>query len=332
MSRLIATLATLVAFASGAETTQRHFKRAEPQRHLRSTDAGASVSANKTHFDSQGSSASRPPSCIQNTGVSCDGKCDAIRGATECSNGKCVCSTGCSSSAGICIQQENVLVASGLRLQNARWPTYYLVASSMNDEIQVGDFQDPLARFNLYMLPGQGEHPQDFLLIPEGSPAHCVAVVHKYLCSDLMDQRSAKDEDKHNISLTGPMSLTGQKCTHSWDAQTQHMSPAFSAYPSVQETAVRLWQAPNAKDGAVTIRGAGDHVSKFLFSHEGSWRVRTRSDDPGLGGYWIPEPPLPFKFPVYDGPPCEHACPSLSVRNAVAGSGLLLALASALIA
>jgi len=233
-------------------------------------------------------------------------------------------------------------VASGLRLKNARWPAYYMVAASLDDEIHVATNQhDQLARFNLYKLPGQGKHPQDFLLVPQTSPAHSVSVVHKYHSSDLMKKTkrpewAEPEHEEHEDSQAGQearlpynMSLAGRSSGHSWNVHAQSMSPSFSEHPSVQETAVRFWRAPNV-DGAITIRGSGEQVDKFLLGIKGSYKVGARSGDPGLGGYWIPEPPLPFVLPAYAGPSCQYDCGSASVRSAVLGHGALLALLIAL--
>jgi len=233
----------------------------------------------------------------------------------------------------VCHKEDNVLVATGIRFKNARWPTYYLVASTMDDQIHVANSGvDPLARFNLYQLPGQGQRPTGFLLVPQASPGYAVSIVHKYHCDDLL-QRNAKVEPGHNakVELHKPNSSLagGGSCKHSWNAQTQPMSPSYNVHPSVQDAAVHLSKAhvSEKKVVAITIRGAGVRVDKYMFVHAGSWKVSSRADDPGLGGYWIPEPPLAFALPEFDGPPCKHACDnSLSVRSAMAGGGLLLAL------
>lgn len=204
-----------------------------------------------------------------------------------------------------------------------------MVASTMDNLIHVGTSNtDPLGRFNLYQLPGQGDSPQDFLLVPEGSPAHSLSVVHTYQCSDVIElphDAVAAKEKKQNSSTSR------QSCKHSWKAEAHPLSPSYSVHPSVQDAAIRLWRAPVSTDkypGAVTIRGTGPFVSQFMFVHDGSWKVSTRDDDPGLGGYWIPEPPLPVSLPMYDGPPCKIACESLSVRSAIAKVAFLAILAS----
>jgi len=276
---------------------------------------------NKTQLASAKKASVRPPSCIQDTGVSClSEKCAGSRGKTECKIGHCVCSDGCSSLNGVCQSEQNLMVASGLRLQNAQWPAFYMMSASMDSEVHVGSNGfDPLARFNLYQLPGQGNKPQDFLLVPQSSPSFSISTVHKYHCNDLLERDGS---DKHNISMTS------NSCTHTWTVKTVPMSPTYSKPPSVQDVAIRLSQAPDPKKklplSAVTIRGSGKHVSKYWFAKDGSTKVGTRADDPGLGGYWILDPPLAFPLPAYDGPACEHGCSS-SVRSAIAGAGVLLA-------
>lgn len=277
---------------------------------------------NKTQLASATSASVRPPSCIQDTGVSClSEKCGGSLGKTKCKAGHCVCSDGCSSFRGVCQSEQNIMVASGLRLQNAAWPAFYMMSASMDREIHVGSNGfDPLARFNLYQLPGQGNSPQDFLLVPQSSPSFSISTVHKYHCNDLLERDGS---DKHNISMTS------NSCTHTWTVQTVPMSPTYSKAPSVQDVAIRLSQAPDPKKklplSAVTIRGSGKHVGKYWYAKDGSTKVGTRADDPGLGGYWILDPPLAFELPPYDGPACEHGC-SLSVRSAITSAGVVMAL------
>lgn len=259
----------------------------------------------------------RPPSCVQNTGVSCLSEgCGSALGDAQCHAGQCHCRHGCSSGGSICKDDTNTLVVTGLRLKNAQWPTYYLVASTLDNYIHVANSRtDPLAQFNLYQLPGQGELPQYFLLVPKGSPAYSLSVIHKHYCSGFVSNHSADEDEEADVSdnLTN---IAGHSCRHSWKAQTQPMSPSFKDHPSIQDIAVRLSQAPHpAPAGAVTIRGLGKHISRFMFIHEGTYKVITRPDDPGLGGYWIPDPPLPFKLPAYDGPPCNHNCGSSSIHT-----------------
>lgn len=323
MTLAIATLAAFIVCATGAKVPQQHSKSTALLSRARSSSTGGSASLNKTQLATATKESVRPPSCIQDTGVSClSEKCSESRGKTECKIGHCVCSDGCSSLDGVCESQQNIMVASGLRLQNAHWPAFYMMSASMDREVHVGtNGFDPLARFNLYQLPGQGSTPQDFLLVPQNSPSFSISTVHKYHCNDLLEREGSEKQD---------ISMTSSSCIHTWNVQTVPMSPKYSKPPSVQALAIRLSQAPDPKKklplSAVTIRGSGKHVSKYWFVKDGSYKVGTRADDPGLGGYWILDPPLAFPLPAYDGPACEHGC-SLSVRSAIAGAGVLVAFA-----
>lgn len=328
MSLVISTVAALVVCTASVHAPQRHSKSTALLSRGRSTDTGASHASAHVNDTSFANIWSRPPSCIENTGVSCLSKgCDASQGDTECKFAQCFCKAGCSDGNGGCHKSENVLVATGIRLRNSRWPQYYLVASTMDNKIHVANNgADPLAQFNLYQLPGQGKHPDGFLLVPATSPGYSVSIVHKYLCHDLGGKSEAKHDQETN--------MTGGACKHTWNAQTQPLSPTYTSHPSVKDAAVQLSKAPiETKNGvAITIRGSGEHVSKYMFVHEGSWKVSSRADDPGNGGYWIPEPPLAFQLPDYHGPPCEIACESMSLQSAVVGGWSLLVLTVALFA
>lgn len=330
------TLAAFAVCALAVETSQRQFKSRSLLSRARSSEGGINGSVHETRFNVYGSPASRPPSCMRNTGISCASKsCDASRGEMRCDNGQCVCSTGCSSASGRCLHEANILVATGVRFQNAKWPGYFMVANAMDDFIHVtSNAMDSLARFNLYQLPGQGDHPQDFLLVPQGSPSHSLTVAHSLTCPGVIEIPVGIADGKKDLQ-NDTSAKSG--CKDNWKAKAQPMSPSFNNHPSVQDAGVRLWHAPvtdkssiGKLSNAITIRGSGKLVSKFLFVHDGSWKVATREDDPGLGGYWIPDPPLPFTLPMYDGPPCKYAC-SNSMPSALAGGGLFfIALVSSL--
>lgn len=333
MSLVISTVAALVVCTASVNVQPRHSKSTALLSRGRSTDKGTPQASDHVNDTAFANLWSRPPSCIQNTGVSCLAKgCDASQGDTECKFAQCFCKAGCSDGNGGCHTSQNVLVATGIRLKNSRWPQYYLVASTMDNEIHVANNgADPLAQFNLYQLPGQGKQPEGFLLVPQTSPGYSVSIVHKYLCNDLM-ARDARDhkEEEHDQETN----MTGASCKHSWTAQTQALSPTYTSHPSVQDAAVQLSNAPvDTKNGvAMTIRGIGEHVSKYMFVHEGSWKVSSRPDDPGPGGYWIPEPALAFQLPDYHGPPCKIACErSMSMRNAIVGGWSLIVLTVAVL-
>lgn len=323
MPTAVLAFAAIVVSATGVHAPQKASKGVSLLSRTRSSDRGIST-RNDT---SSGTSSSRPPSCIQNTGVSCGSQgCDASHGKMECRLGQCYCSSTCSSGEGVCQADTNMLVASGLRLKNAQWPAFYLVASTLDNYIHVASHgADPLAQFNLYQLPGQGQSPKSFLLVPQGSPAHSVSVIHRHHCSGIPEKEHPLEEMSSDEDVDSKQNAS--HCRHTWKAETQPMSPTYSVHPSVQDIAVQLSQAPaGTQTGAITIRGSGKHVNKFMFIHEGTYKVVTRADDPGLGGYWIPDPPLAFSLPAYDGPPCQHACESLGIPGAVARNGLMFLL------
>jgi len=352
MSLALVTIAALFAHASSVHTPESQSKSI----HLRSSGthtAGTGVSPkipkapNLSKYlleaalaanSSSGEASLRPPSCIQNTGVSClSEKC--AESNSECKFGQCSCKAGCASTQGGCHPQQNLLVATGFRLRNAKWPRYYMVASTLDSQLSVASSaMDPLAQFSLYQLPGQGKHPKGFLLVPQASPGFAASIVHTYKCDELTQQESdaVNPQAKHQLPTKSDAHNTtsskGKACQHFWNTETQPMSPTWKSHPSVLDAAVHLAKAPiSEKNGmAITIRGAGDHVNNFMFIHAGSWKVENRADDPELGGYWIPEPPLPVELSDFDGPPCLHACESLSAPSSMVGVGFLLALLAAM--
>jgi len=329
MSVALVTVAALFTYATSIHTPESPSKGGV---HLRTSGKhkGTGVSAPGANASSADASL-RPPSCIQNTGISClSEKCAEPN--SECKYGQCFCKAGCGSTQGGCHEEHNLLVATGFRLRNAKWPRYYMVASTLDSQIHVAsNALDPLAKFSLYQLPGQGKHPKGFLLVPQASPGYATSIVHTYRCDDLTEEESDKLNPKaRDAHIT--TNSTRKACQHFWNTQTQPMTPTWKSHPSVQDAAVHLARAPiSEKNGmAITIRGAGEHVNNYMFIHAGSWKVGNRADDPELGGYWLPEPPLPLDLPDFDGPPCVHACENLGAPGAMVGAGFLLALLTAM--
>merc|ERR1719263_660804 len=84
---------------------------------------------------------------------------------------------------------------------------------------------------------------------------------------------------------------------------------------SAENAALALESAPDGS-GAVMIRSF-KHQHRYLYLPRGSWTVGTYDNDPGTGGYWVFDPPLPqtFQLRPFSGRRCSFDC-SGSLRMA----------------
>jgi len=232
--------------------------------------------------------------CVENTGGTCAVEnCAAWRGNTTCSVGRCFCAPGtCAGADGQCYRQANREIAHGFRLRNARWPDQYMYVSVFGG-LAVSTSLNNQSMFNLWETPGQGANASEFLLQSEGWPNYVATIAKEQFC-------------------TGNGPSGGQSCTTETVGATAAVQLVTSS--SVEKLTVRLVSAP-------TYLGAPNNTQSlmissftypgwFLYLSSYSWSVQAFLGDPGVGGYWIADPPLPLELPAYTGPRCSWYCGS----------------------
>merc|ERR1719389_68333 len=94
--------------------------------------------------------------CLQNTGGSClISNCDAWRGATQCSFGRCLCSPGaCAGADGKCYAGKQSTKLGVHTIRNVKWPEYYMYSASYGSTPGVStDNTTGQSKFVLWQLP-----------------------------------------------------------------------------------------------------------------------------------------------------------------------------------
>jgi hypothetical protein len=84
--------------------------------------------------------------------------------------------------------------------------------------------------------------------------------------------------------------------------------------PAISSIGLHLVRAPVAspeENRTLVMFGSPVYTSMYAWSGN-SYDVRAREDDPGAGGYWYFDPPLPLSvqaaLPDYTGPLCSWGC------------------------
>lgn len=212
--------------------------------------------------------------CISNTGSTCMiQSCLASLGPTFCSWGHCYCASGCVAADGTCQNQSNVPVGQEFALRNLQFKDKYLQVSSTSDELKVGLTNTDRSAFKLYELPGSSPEAPQFLL---------AATQYRDVVAAITRKSKVASQVGSLVHVTWPQQVP------------------------LTDVAVALYAAPG-HPGAVIIKAA-QAPNQALFLPKGSSDVKTRSGDPGMMGYWVPEPPLDMPLPPYPGQPCQTDC------------------------
>jgi len=258
---LMAAVAGVLAVASFVGGTQ--FGRQTPHLHAaygvplplgNGTSPIAATLAEKSEMD-----------CYAYTGGTCGvNPCYDWRDA-ECRDGYCVCENSCSGADGKCYQGRYKNVATGFTLTNAKYTgqMMYMPAAAPLNSIKTTAFPSSLNggkdKFTLYRLPGN----------LSGHKAYFLSTV-RY--------------SEYTVSIQATMGTA--------------LSP-FGAYEvgmakaeSPQKLAVRVC---SKGDGSVMMAGQSlVGTTEWFYIHHLSWIVYGYSfGDPGAGGVWKADPPIP---------------------------------------
>jgi hypothetical protein len=74
---------------------------------------------------------------------------------------------------------------------------------------------------------------------------------------------------------------------------------------SAPTMAMKLARAP---DGKSIMMSSFDYPERYFSVSRFSWGVHSTRDDPGLGGYWEFDPPLPLQVEKFNGRRCSFDC------------------------
>jgi len=230
--------------------------------------------------------------CVVATGRTCEtAACTAWRGPTACDNtvaARCLCSEGtCSSENGVCTNATYVRVGNGARyrIRNARWPYFLDVMDDASLDLSSRRGTESAAQFFLSM-PGHGDGadplPRPLFLI---GPAPSL-------------------DRAWQVGPGGQVSV-------------EDMSGGSSPQFSITKLGWHLTLTPEGTwtgdGGEPVMLSWAELPNAYLFASEASVVTQGERDrDPGAGGYWFFEPPLPRETVAallrYSGPACQHDC------------------------
>jgi len=258
--------------------------------------------------------------CIVNTGGGCaSAPCYAWRGPTQCNAGRCFCSQRtCAvvsdSNQEVCehVEYERPFNETHFRLRNSRWPDYYIDVDSFGsvDVENRGDNEDD-NKFTLYMPTSKKSAVNTknlIFLLASVKWKDSVLRVYKGGSSDRRFQTALQNV---NGGLRG-----------------------LVPDPSIAEIGMKISIAPkgmfgpNGTERRPLMLSSYNWPNEFLYCTTFRWSVDVHREDPGAGGYWWFEPPLPDELvailPHYTGKRCSINCGEVSA----AGSSRNILLAS----
>lgn len=255
-------------------------------------------------------------SCLANPGGHClTGGCEAWRGSTQCKEDHCVCSAAsCAGSDGRCYEKGKGTTSGNsantsqrlgeYMIRNVRFPKHYLYFSRLSSMPGVAENPGRSGNFTLWRLPDGG-----LILESVAFPGYLLSIAHTM-------RNDEEDPNAHTVT-----SIVASAQPVARDGEDENAVPGL---------AVRLHLAPKrnwifhlSKGKQVMISGV-EHFDYFLHVPQRSWTVHAFKHDPGLGGYWIFEPDLPFNLTEYDGPTCRVDCGRAGGRSSAMLVGMLL--------
>jgi hypothetical protein len=201
--------------------------------------------------------------CYAYTGGTCNTQDCAPERRASCVNRDCVCTAGCSAPNGTCYAGlTNLAVASAISLLNVRWPSYamYVQATSVFGQLKTTSAPSWMNMdqdiFTIWKLPGQLNGQPKFFL---GSNRWANSVAR--------------------VAMTTGTAFS----THGF-----YSSELTNDY-APDDIALTICRRST---GALML-GDSSSSPRWAYVHSGSWFVYATSSDPGEGGYWNPDPPIP---------------------------------------
>lgn len=232
-------------------------------------------------------------SCLSNTGDYCwygDHKdCYQEEVRETCDAGRCICQQGfCADVHGHCQPHGNVELVRSVRFRNARYPTLYLSLSQQGFFLTHEGHDNSDTEFHVYRLSTPSKKGRPTYMLTSHDREYAIGT---YLNSDAGRMAS---------SLELVSASAEDVALHISDAPTyKGEDPKFPA--------VSLTVANGDDDFELFTDGSTRHVRV----HDSmSQKLGISSGSVGVGGLWVPEPPLPANFVLdeYRGPPCDWDC------------------------
>jgi len=248
--------------------------------------------------------------CIENTGGSCvfgDGQweylCYDWRGQTTCTGGRCFCTGGhCAGSDQACHDPATdpyKQIGGDFRIRNARWPDHY-----MDVDMDVDGFT---GNVDVTSSPDGDDSKFTLWLPPSGAPqVNPLFLLHwKEWPDSAVVVTETQGEDAQTSYDTKTATVEDMDQTASW----------YGSDPAILSLGLKIMKAPvqsPEENRTLVMFESAMYSNMFVYARTGSWNVGGWVDDPGAGGYWYFDPPLPEdvqdSLPPYSGILCSYDC------------------------
>lgn len=210
-------------------------------------------------------------SCYSFTGGTCAyAGCSSFRMA-QCQAGKCMCPNGCAGADGRCYHSPNLVVASSFILTNVKYPSYRMYFKRITTWGQMGTSSMPSFSFmgsdlfDLYRVPGLFDGKALFMIASHKWPSYVLAI---------------RATTGTAFSPFGTYSVELKDTSAPWKPEDIMLRVcSMGSY---------------GKHNAIMIGSAGKVKSIWAYVHMGSWSVYGSISNPGEGGEWAPNPPMPY--------------------------------------
>lgn len=210
-------------------------------------------------------------SCYSFTGGTCAfASCSSFRMA-QCQAGKCMCPGGCAGADGRCYNSPNLLVASSFVLTNVQYPSYRMYFKRITTWGQMGTSSMPSFSFmgsdlfDLYRVPGLFNGKALFIIASHKWPSYVLAI---------------RATTGTAFSPFGTYSVELKDTSAPWKPEDIMLRVcSMGSY---------------GKHSAIMIGSAGAVKTIWAYVHMGSWSVYGSISNPGEGGEWSPNPPMPY--------------------------------------
>jgi hypothetical protein len=125
----------------------------------------------------------------------------------------------------------------------------------------------------------------------------------------------SKEWPDSTVVITESQGEEGQTFYDTQCASIQGGLFGIGADPAILSMGLKIVKAPvqsSEENRTLVMFESPIYTSLYAYAGTGSWNVGAWVHDPGAGGYWYFDPPLPLNvqgyLPTYSGPRCSYDC------------------------
>lgn len=306
------------------------------------------VSSERIRKDRLESDSSGIDMCLRNTGGICGENlaCPSLHGKSTCDRGRCLCRNGCSGADSICRDHKYKVILEDFTIQNFRFGTFLM---STQDPTTYGHNVLTMSQHNTsdrnhFKLIEA--HDGAYIIYSKADPDYVITIEKEEKCKDKKDHvKNAHQKLPCDGQITWNVvqtRATGEFQRHPrLEGQVSVDDMLTLRIPSVPSLGLTLTAPPGGYNDTARPKGFAFHKKRpvmlqsylhprhFLYFGRGTSSTLfdpsdkrvgefpdIHYDDPGDGGLWIFDPPLPedvfkndgSKLKTYIGDVCTFNC------------------------